>query len=253
MTQINVFFAFIGYNEGAKDGCEDMACASEKCARCGQLCTEKVDFLAGLPEDKQRRLTELATREKRSKGSALFRQGDPVDAIYILHSGRVKLSAYDPDGRERISGLYSGGDTLWEGVLVEDSRYPCAGICMTDVDLCRLDRRALEAQLRDPAIALRVIGFLSKRLRDAHARGNLLAITDPLARLCGFLLERSRKAASDTVTLRLEDIAASISLRPETVSRKLRELEKRGLTERVGQSGIRIIDINELRTLSENG
>ena len=88
-------------------------------------------------------------------------------------------------------------------------------------------------------IALRVIGLLSRKLHNANERNLLLTVTDPGARIAGFLLYRSKRSASDTVTLRLGEIAASIHLRPETVSRRLKELERQGLIKRIGQSGIR--------------
>jgi len=214
---------------------------------------EKVGFLAGLPAAQRQKLLSCAVRETFKKGAALFREDDPVDALFILHSGKVKLSAFDSDGREQIIGIFSGGDVIWEGMLTEESRYPYSGICLADVDLCRIRRQDFEQLVQDPMIALRVIGFLSQKLHDANARGRLLATSDPLSRLAGFLLNRSRHAASDTVNLRLEDIAASISLRPETVSRKLRELERMRLTRRVGQSGIRIMDADGVRAVFEGG
>ena len=131
--------------------------------------------------------------------------------------------------------------------LVEGSRYPYNGLCATNVECCRIDRENLEKVLQDPMIALRVIGLLSRKLHNANERNLLLTVTDPGARIAGFLLYRSKRSASDTVTLRLGEIAASIHLRPETVSRRLKELERQGLIKRIGQSGIRLMDSDGLR------
>ena len=81
-----------------------------KCANCSAMCTEKIDFLAGLPYEKHGMITEGAVREKHKKGSYLFREGDPVDALYIIHSGKVKLSTESSDGREQIVGIFSEND-----------------------------------------------------------------------------------------------------------------------------------------------
>ena len=115
------------------------------------------------------------------------------------------------------------------------------------MECCRIDRKELERTLSDPQIALQVIGMLSQKLHDANERNLVLSLSDPRQRLAGFLLYRSRRGASDTVTLRLEDIAGSISLRPETVSRKLKEMEKDGVLRRSGQSGIRILNREALK------
>lgn len=46
-----------------------------------------------------------------------------------------------------------------------------------------------------------------------------------------------------------DDIAVSVSLRTETVSRKLREMEKDGLIERLGHARIRVLDRDALRDI----
>ena len=51
--------------------------------------------------------------------------------------------------------------------------------------------------------------------------------------------------------LRLSDIAASTGMRPETVSRKLKEFEEEGIVRRVGQSGIQILNFEALKEIYE--
>ena len=52
--------------------------------------------------------------------------------------------------------------------------------------------------------------------------------------------------------LKLEDIAAHVSLRPETVSRKLGELLNDKILEKVGQSSFRILNYEKLVHISQN-
>jgi CRP/FNR family transcriptional regulator len=70
-----------------------------------------------------------------------------------------------------------------------------------------------------------------------------------MARLAGFLMYRVDRSPTDDIVLKLDDIAASVSLRMETVSRKLRELEKMGLIERRGHAKIKVIDRDALREI----
>ena len=48
---------------------------------------------------------------------------------------------------------------------------------------------------------------------------------------------------------KLDDIAGSVGLRPETVSRYIRRMVNDGLIEKVGQSGIRITDFAAMQLL----
>ncbi len=220
-----------------------------KCRFCQERCTDNIAFLMDLTEEKQQKIMKSAVRKQYKKDSYLFMAEDPVDAIYIVHSGKVKLSVCDRDGREQIIGLFSERDTIWEGIFTEESRHPYGAVCVTDVDCCKLYRRDVESIMRDSAVALRVIGLLSQKLYDANERILLLATSSPKARLAGFLLQRSRQLGQNMVVLRLEEIAASIHLRPETVSRKIKEMEKEGLIAKSGQSGIQILDREGLRRL----
>lgn len=225
----------------------------EKCFDCSKSCAASASFLVGLGEEQQRRVMEKAVRKVYPKNSSLFREDDPVDAIYIIHSGRVKLSTIDSDGREQTVGIFYDREIIWEGIFIEESRYPYGALCMTDVDCCKVFRKDLEDAVQDPAIALRVIGLLSRKLHDANERVLLLSRNSPSARLAGFLLNRSRHTSSDTVVLRLGDIASSINLRPETVSRKIKDFERSGLIEKISQSGVRIVDSAGLQELYDEG
>ena len=221
------------------------------CLACSRDCLHRLDLMAGLPEEQQRQLMRRAVHRRYAKGETLFETGDRITGIYLLHTGRVKLTNFDAEGCEQIVGIFRGGETLWEDLFLPDARYPYTGICLEETEVCRLNRDAFAEALRDARIALQVVGLLSRKLHDANERNRILATQDPLQRLSGFLLTQSRHMQGDTVTLRLEDIAGSICARPETVSRKIRELETRGLVRRTGQSGIRILDSEGLKTLFE--
>ena len=207
-----------------------------------EKCHGNISFLIGLPAHQQREVMDRMVWKRYPKGSVLFAQEEPVDGIYLSHRGKVKLSTWDSEGREQIIGIFSEPDTIWEGILMGSSRYPYGGVCLTDVECSKLSRRDLEEVMQDPSVALRVIALLSQKLHDANERVRLLSTSSPRARLAGFLLLRSRHTSSDMVVLRLEDIAASIQLRPETVSRRIREMQREGLIRKEGQSGIQILD-----------
>ena len=55
----------------------------------------------------------------------------------------------------------------------------------------------------------------------------ILSAKEPEVRVAKLLLYEVEHVSSPEIDLRLEDIAASLNLRPETVSRKLREMERK--------------------------
>lgn len=223
--------------------------APDQCQGCRGDCLKTVDFLAGMPPDKMKELLRRSVQLTLPKGAYLFHAGDPCDAIYLVHKGRVKLCVYDQDGQERIAGVFVERDVMWEGVLVPDSRYSTSAICMTAVECCRLARKDFEKVIEEPAVALRIIGMLSKKLHDANRRNLLKSIADPKERVAGLLLYRYRRQTGDTITMRLDEMAGSLALRPETISRKLKELEREGYVKKTARSSIQILAPDRLMEL----
>ena len=65
-----------------------------------------------------------------------------------------------------------------------------------------------------------------------------------------FLLFRDARCIGKEIELKLEDIAASISLRPETVSRVIAKFEKAGAVKRLGRGKLLVTDREKLRALA---
>lgn len=221
----------------------------DRCRECGGSCIKSIAFLQGIPEDSQSQILLRSNRKTLHRGDYLFREDKAVDALYVISCGQVKLNAYDSDGREKIIGIFSDGDAIWEGIFSPDSRYPYAGVCLADTTVCQLNRADVENAVSNPQIALRVISMLSDKLHDANERNMILSVNEPAARISAFLMYCERRSADPIIKLRLDDIAGSVGLRPETVSRYLRRMINDGLIEKVGQSGIRIVDFGRMNLL----
>lgn len=225
----------------------------EKCGDCPTDCVDNVEFLEGLPPKQKQELMEGALHRDYRKGQFLFHEDERVDSLFIIRKGSVKLSTWDSEGREQIVGIFADNDVIWEGMFLEKSTYPYSAVCMKATRICRIRREDFERVVSDTAVALKVIGMLSRKLHDANARNLLLSTSDPKARIAGFLLYRREHTAGTVLTLRLDEIAASLALRPETVSRKLGELSREGLIKKHGQSGFEILDTEALRDCFYNG
>lgn len=187
--------------------------------------------------------------ETLKKTSYLFREGEPVESIFIIKKGRIKLCRFDSLGREQIVTILTDGDMIWEGMLLDGSIYPYSAVCITSASIYRIRGDDFVKMVNDPDAAMSTIMLLSKKLHDANERNMLLSTKDPMARLAGFLMYRVDRSEDDDVVLKLDDIAASVSLRAETVSRKLREMEKMGFIERLGHARLRVLDRDALRDI----
>ena len=101
-----------------------------------ELSNAEIRLLRGLPPWERYELLRTSLHAKFRKGDALFNQGDPVEALYVIKSGTVKLATFDMDGHEQIVGMFGQYDTIWEGVYLKESYYPYSAICVTPVQIC---------------------------------------------------------------------------------------------------------------------
>jgi len=214
-------------------------------------CSECINtpYMSGMCSAKRQLLMKQSRHVTYEKNDILFEKDQPVNSVYILLSGKVKLTRFDEEGREQIIGIFSGGETIWEGVLVEGSTFPYEGIAMEETRVCIIEKSDFLQVLKEPEIALSMIRLLSEKLHDANERAYLMKIRNPKARLAAFLVYRQKHETENGVHLTLDDIAASLSLRPETVSRKIGELLDEGVIERTGKSSIRIVNLEKLEEL----
>jgi CRP/FNR family transcriptional regulator, anaerobic regulatory protein len=226
--------------------------ASLPCENCTENCLESIPFLSGLSPKEKALVQSHAVFKEVEKGAFLFEEGEAITSLFVLREGAVKLSSSDSEGREQIIGLFLGGDVIWESLFLGDAAYPYSAVALRKTRYCQILKKDFEHAIENQETALRVITLLSKKLHDANERNLILSTADPSQRLAKFFLYRQERSLEPQLLLRLDDIAASVSLRPETVSRKLQDFIAKGYLKKIGQSGFRILDFNGLKELAED-
>ena len=101
-------------------------------------------------------------------GAAVFRRGQPADAIYGVRRGIVEVISAEGDKLCcRPGELFSYEDIVWK-----DGTYRNDALARTPVELVRLDRlRFLNLLHNHPTMAIQLIGQQHERLREQRASG----------------------------------------------------------------------------------
>lgn len=113
---------------------------------------------------------EAAIKEKKlSGGEILFSEGDPGTAFYIIKSGTIEILKGDPASGKQIKlATRSKGDFFGEMSLLEDSPRFATSKSVGESIVLELSRYAfIELVRKNPPVALKVMGVLSSRLRQA--------------------------------------------------------------------------------------
>lgn len=109
-------------------------------------------------------ISAFPTGRYRPAGYEVLRQGEPVDSVYFIERGLVKLVRAHPDGREeRIVGLRSRGWILGAAAAIAREPFVVTAITVTPSLIARLSRQEFERLLAsDPTI--------SRCVHQMHAR-----------------------------------------------------------------------------------
>lgn len=214
------------------------------------LCTESIRLFKELPKEEQLRLIENSIHTSHPRGTVLAHEGDAINEVLIIRSGRVKTCHIDISGDEHILDILHDRQAIWHGMFLRDHTYQYDIVALSDVSLCRISRSDfMEVLRRSPETAMYLIEMLSTELQDANEKSFLLSIRSPEERIAAFLLFRDARAVGSIIEMKLDDIAASIGLRPETISRYLSRMEKKNLIRREGQGKLRVCDREKMKRL----
>mgnify|MGYP001167423878 CR=1 FL=1 len=207
-----------------------------------------IPLFQGLADDALALLLDGAAVRMLPQGASLFLQDEPAHCFFLLLGGWVKLYRLSTDGSEAIVGVVAPGETFADAASFANAVYPvCAdAIAPSRVLLLAMPafRRAIAA---DGAIALRMLGSLSRRLRHLVEQIEHLQVKSAPERLGAFLvgLCPARSGAAElSLPLPKALIAQRLGMRPETLSRALLALRKVGVNQR--GTSIAITDVAAL-------
>ncbi len=128
-----------------------------------------------------------------SKGEVVFDQGDPVDALFILNRGCIRISAVNPDSREKILAIYSSG-ILGENLLGSEKHFEARATAHEESWVSIISRQQFMHLIEQRvAIALNYAKILNRRLVEAREDIKSHSFLDTESRLAKVLLSLAER------------------------------------------------------------
>ncbi len=125
-----------------------------------------VPLFASLDDDAARDLRSLLSDKTVPQNTRLFRQGDKGDAMYLIESGRVRISIRDDDDAEVILAELAQGDFFGEMSIIDGRQRSADAKVIDDARLAILSREAFLSFVRsNPDVGLEMLSALTDRLR----------------------------------------------------------------------------------------
>jgi CRP/FNR family cyclic AMP-dependent transcriptional regulator len=209
-----------------------------------------VPMFADLSAESLRTLAGIVAVRRFAKGSLIISQDDIGTCMYLLTSGRVKVSLTSPDGKELVLDYLDAPAHFGEMSLVDSQSRSADVFAVTDVELLALEGRDLSAAIQiQPRLALTLIATLSRRLRSTIGRLEDLAFHDATHRVMRVVLNVATagletRGAPVIQGMTHYDIATLAGTSRETASRVISQLARDGI---VVTKGRRLtVDLSQL-------
>ena len=203
------------------------------------------------------RIAALSVTRNFDAGEPIFYKGDAGDALYGVMSGRVRISATGPEGREIILYVMEPGEIFGEIAMLDDHERTADAFAIEPARLMLVRRRDFKALLHsEPQLADYFIRLLCRRFRLLNQVIEDSAFLPLAARLAKRLLymARSRKAATGNGGIRLRmsqtELAGMVGTSRESINRTLQAWHRHGIVD-MGRGVVEILDREALEREAE--
>ena len=178
-----------------------------KSSEASALALKGVPFFVNLNESEISSLAGKLIIRRFSPNQIIFHLGDPAGLLYIISTGKVKISYSTAEGQEAVLAILGAGDFFGELALLDDSPRSASAETLKDTETLTLHRDEFLNYLdNNPAFARHVLNVLARRIRHLNNQISDIFFLDLPARLARTLLlladQHGRKTA-DGITIEL--------------------------------------------------
>jgi len=168
------------------------------------------------------------------RGSAMFREGDHCSAVYVICSGKVKVSATSREGRTMILRIADGGDVLGMSAALANGEYEVTAEALEPCKVRVLSAKYLTQMLQEFSDAsMGAAKALAEDYRAAFDNARLIALPgSPAGRLARLILDwaddAKKNSANAFITMPLthDELASMTATTRETITRTLGRFRK---------------------------
>jgi CRP/FNR family transcriptional regulator, cyclic AMP receptor protein len=201
-------------------------------------------LFCNLPEASVKALSAITSSASYPKGATLFVEGQPARGVFILCSGRVKLSTSSADGKTLILRISEPGEVLGLPATVTGTCYELTGDVIEPAQANFISRNEFLNFLKENGeAALRVAQQLGETYHAAVAEMRTIGLSHSAGeKLARFLLEWAANYPEEKgqvrikLTLTHEEIAQMIGSSRETVTRLLADFRRKQLVQVMGST-----------------
>jgi len=201
---------------------------------------EYVELLRSVPHFKGFKPSDLlkiinsGDLKRFKKDRYIYAEGDSSAGMFVLFSGKVHLCNYSCEGQMQIFSMIEPVIMFNEVTAIDGGPNPATAIVVKDCLTWNITYEAFENLVRqypDPAIGLAMLRVMAGRTRELIALCGDLSFRSVLSRSAKLIYDLSLNGTKpiSRIDFPLTDLSARVSTAPESISRSLSWLNKRGI------------------------
>jgi CRP/FNR family transcriptional regulator, cyclic AMP receptor protein len=196
------------------------------------------------------KIVQISLSRTWKKNSYIFLQGEPLDNVYFMEDGKVKIYKSDVNGREQIVSILKKGEMFPHVGFFRKGNYPANAEVLEKATLVVVPIAKFENVLiENPELCIKVFNVLGEKIVDLQNRLEEQILNNTYEQIIKLLIRLGEKHGTKNedgkVVLKNEftnkDLANMIGTTRETVSRTLTKMKKDELIE-MDDEGNMILD-----------
>ncbi|MCK9279061.1 MAG: Crp/Fnr family transcriptional regulator [Melioribacteraceae bacterium] len=213
-----------------------------------------VPIFMELPDSTLEKIELIGSRRNFQKDQIILLEEEVGSALFMIVTGKVKVSRSSGDGREVILTILSESDFFGEMAILDGLTRSATVTATEPTELFMIQRNEfLELLKTYPEISISLLQELTKRLRAADMKIKALSLKDAEGKVATVVLQladdigKIKHGIVEIEKLPLQqDFANMAGTSRETISRTLHSFAKKGLIELEG-SKLRILDYEKFK------
>ena len=198
----------------------------------------QVPLFSTLTDDEFNQLAHIFVARSYHKNQIIFLEEETGNYMYLVLSGKVKVSKSGAGGRETILAIHRAGDFFGEMSLLDGKTAPATVSAMEDSKIISVSGADFHKYLlHNEKVMLQIINVLCARLRQVWQTQSLSSSTaDARIRMGIYQLAKRhgiRDAHGTIIDLKIthQELAEMVGTSRETVTRTLTRLKEQGIIE----------------------
>src|SRR5699024_3730386 len=165
------------------------------------------------------------------KGEILYHQGDPLQYLYIVHRGRVKIYHLFESAKEQLLRILEPGECMGELTLFTEIVIDSYADAVEDAEICALNRNDMLDYMKDYlSIWIKILSEFSKWHEETEYLVGQLSSKDVETRTASYLvkLAEERNTLDIVLPMSKKDLTSYLGTTQETISRRLSSFQTNG-------------------------